>query len=93
MILTYFGRQDKVYLLLQVISHKGRAFCLQQGGLKGFLLRNSLSKKQKETQGSFHTIVPIKDGIKHCSPFDIKLPSKLITALLLSYVGTKAEVC
>ena len=37
-ILSYSGRRDEVCQLLQKLNHAARAYCIQQNGLKGFLV-------------------------------------------------------
>ena len=54
------------------------------------VIRDETNQAWKET---WHTLVPIKETMKHKLPFKKKLPSNIATATLLSFVGRKAEVC
>ena len=37
-------------------------------------------------------LVPIKEEIRHAKPFDFYLPSNIINAIILSFVGRKSAV-
>ena len=44
-ILTFFGKKNEVYRFLQILNHTGRAFCVYQKGLKGFLVSDPVYYK------------------------------------------------
>ena len=55
-------------------------------------------QKKSETEISVKNIVtialrvPIKDELRHAKPFDNALPSNIINAVILSFVGRKSVV-
>ena len=48
--------------------------------------------RENERPEEFHIVLPIKEEHRHCTPFD-PLPSNIVTAIVLSFVGRKAEIC
>ena len=49
-------------------------------------------RREDERPEEFHVVLPIRDDHRHCPPFG-PLPSNIVTAIVLSFVGRKAEAC
>ena len=86
-ILSYVGHKSAVYVLLQGLSHKARAFCVKQRGLKGFLTNKPMEQK------TWNVCVPLKNPWKFNLPLSRNLPSSFVNATILSYYGSRADVC
>ena len=41
----------------------------------------------------WHILVTLKEEMKKTQPFNAKLPSKNVTAIVLSFIDRRAEVC
>ena len=84
--MSYVGQKNTVYRLLQVLSHKGRAYCSYQQGIKGFIVSRTLKHDKWDVR------VPTKEPWRFFHQFQTKLPKSIGIAIVLSYYGTKDEV-
>ena len=56
-------------------------------------LAQKVFNRDEERPEEFQVIVPIRDEYRHDPAFEDALDSNLVSALVLSFVGRKAEVC
>ena len=72
-VLSYLGTKTRVYSILKILSHRGRSFCIQQDGLKGFIKSdpayfNHFSRETKELIWSIEDdcfLGKLHEGKKH----------------------------
>ena len=86
LILSYTGKKRIVIQLLQVLSHKGRAYCVQQinDALKGFVIASPSYSLSWDVR-SF-----VKEPWRPICPIS-KLPSVKVVVKILAFAGTKDE--
>ena len=54
--------------------------------------RTSEEEKRAVVKVPLKLLLPLKEQFRHMQPFDTQLPSNIITAVILSYVGRKKTV-
>ena len=51
------------------------------------------TNKAQTAHETFDIVLPIKESKKHSQPFKKKLPSNMVTAIVLSYLSSRDNVC